>query len=73
MRYEADPTLPRYGTDLVPQTGLFFGVTLDALKHRDIAQVDGVPKRLVCFVTGIALAVCEAAKIHRMLKGTKLH
>ena len=47
---------------------LLFRVAFDALKHRDVAEVDWMPEGLVCFVAGFALAIGEAAEIDRMLE-----
>ena len=42
-------------------------VALDALEHRDVAEVDWVSERFVRFVTGLALSIGESTKIDRML------
>jgi hypothetical protein len=43
-------------------------VTLDTLKHRDVAQIDGMLERLVRLVTRFAFAIREAAEIDWMLE-----
>ena len=48
-------------------------MALDALKHRDVTQIDWVPERLVRLMAALAFAVREAAQINRMLIGTELH
>jgi hypothetical protein len=42
-------------------------VAFDALKHRDVAEIDRVFERLVAFVTSLAFAIRESAEIDRML------
>src|SRR6185503_12408880 len=51
---------------------LLFRVTLDALEHRDVSQVDRVFKRLVRFVASLALAIRQPTEIDRMLKVYRL-
>ena len=41
-------------------------MTLNALEHRDISQIDRVPKWFVCFVASLAFAICQRAEIDRM-------
>jgi len=48
-------------------------MAFDALKHRDVAQINRMFERLVSLVTGLALAIAEATKIDRMLKRAQLH
>jgi len=59
----------------VPQrlVARYFGMAFDALKHRDVAQINRMFERLVSLVTGLALAIAEATKIDRMLKRAQLH
>jgi hypothetical protein len=47
-------------------------VTFDALKHRNISEVDRMAERLVRFVTRFALAIGEPAQIYWMLKRDRL-
>jgi hypothetical protein len=47
-------------------------MTFDTLKHRYIAQVNRVLKRLVSFVAGFAFAIGEAAEVDRMLNRQRL-
>ena len=46
---------------------LIFRMTLDALKHRNISEIDRMFERLVSLVTGLAFAIREATKVDRML------
>ena len=39
----------------------FFRMTFDALKHRNIAQVDWMFERFVSLMTGFALSIAEGA------------
>jgi hypothetical protein len=48
-------------------------MAFDALKHRNIAQVDRVFERFVSLMTGFAFSVAEAAKIYRMLERRQLY
>jgi len=43
-------------------------MAFDALKHRDVAEVDRVFERLVGFVAAFALAIRKRAEIDRMLE-----
>jgi len=43
-------------------------MAFDALKHRDVAEINRMFERLVSLVAGLALSIAEAAKIYRMLK-----
>ena len=43
-------------------------MALDALEHRNVAEVDGVAEALVRLVTGLALAIGQATEVHRMLE-----
>jgi hypothetical protein len=52
---------------------LLLRMALDALKHRDITQVDWVPERFVRLVAALAFAIREASEINRMLIGAELH
>ena len=47
-------------------------MALYALKHRDVAEIDRVFERLVRFVTRLALAIGEPAKIDGMLERRRL-
>ena len=47
--------------------GLLLRVTLDALKHRDIAKVDRMPKRCATVVTRLAFSIRQGAEIDWML------
>ena len=51
---------------------LLFRVTFDALKHRDVAEVERMLERLVSLVARLALSVCEPAEIDRMLNIDRL-
>ena len=42
-------------------------MAFDALKHRDVAEIERVFERLVAFVTRLAFAIREATEIDRML------
>ena len=46
---------------------LLFGVAFDALKHRDVSQIDRMPKRCVTVVASLAFSIRESPKIDRML------
>jgi len=47
-------------------------VTLGALKHRNISQIDRVLERFVSLVTRLALSIGQAAEINRMLNIDRL-
>ena len=44
-------------------------MTIGALKHRDISEVDGVLKRLFGGVTAIAFTRCQTAEVYRVFEG----
>ena len=44
-------------------------MALDALKHRDVAEIDRVAEWFVGFVASLAFAIRQAAEVHRMLDG----
>ena len=43
-------------------------MALDALKHRDVAEIDRMAERLVSFLARVALAIRETAQVNGMLK-----
>ena len=47
---------------------LLFRMALNALKHRDVTEIDRMPERFVGLVTRFALAIRESAEIDGMLK-----
>ncbi len=51
---------------------LLFRVALDALEHRDVAQVYRVLERFVCFVTGFAFPSRQTAQINRVFEVDRL-
>ena len=53
--------------------GTVTGMAFDALKHRDVAEINGMFERLVSLVTAFALSIAEAAKIDRMLERAQLY
>ena len=46
---------------------ILFWMALGTLEHRDVSQVDGVPKRFVPLVTSLALPIRQTTEIDRML------
>src|SRR6266581_2234830 len=77
LRFNHAGPIKRQLTDLVrrshwPETtllpSLIFGMTIGALKLRDVAKVYGMAKRLVCFMTEAALMFGEVTQINRMLE-----
>ena len=52
---------------------LLLGMTLNALEHRDVAEIHGVLEGLVCFVAELALVIRERAEIDRVLEWSGLH
>jgi len=48
-------------------------MAFDALKHRDVTEINRVFEWLVSLVAGVALPVTEATKIDRMLKRAQLY
>ena len=48
-------------------------MAFDALKHRDVAEINRVFEWLVSLVACLALSVTEATKIYRMLKGADFY
>ena len=48
-------------------------MTLDALEHRDVSQIDRMSKRLIWFMASLAFAICQPAKINRMLISAEFH
>jgi hypothetical protein len=47
-------------------------MAFDALKHRDVAEIDRVFEWLVSLVTSLALSITEATEVYRMLKRSQL-
>ena len=48
-------------------------MAFDALKHRDVAQINRVLEWLIGLMTGLAFSITEAAKIHRVPKPCDLY
>ena len=48
-------------------------MTLGALEHRNIPQIDRMLKGLVGFVASVALAICQGSQIDRMLEWSRLY
>jgi hypothetical protein len=48
-------------------------MTLGALEHRNVSQIDGMLKRLVGFVAAVTLAICQRSQIDRMLEWARLN
>ena len=46
-------------------------MTFDALKHRDVPEVNRVLEGLVCMMTALTLAICKPSEIHRVLERTR--
>jgi hypothetical protein len=46
-----------------------FGMTLNALKHGNVSQVDWMFEGSIGFVAGLTLAIGEAAEVDWMLDG----
>jgi hypothetical protein len=46
-------------------------MALNALKHGNIAKINRVFERFVGFVAGFAFAICQSAKVNRMLEGDR--
>jgi hypothetical protein len=47
-------------------------MTLHALKHRYVAEIQWVFERLVGLVAGVAFAIGHAAEVNRVLHGDRL-
>ena len=43
-------------------------MAFDALKHRDVAEINRVFEWLVSLVASLALSIAEATEVYRMLK-----
>ena len=48
-------------------------MAFNALKHRDVAQVDRMLKGLVCFVAELAFVIGKPSKINRVSERSGLH
>ena len=49
----------------------FSWMALDALKHRDVPKIDRMPERFVGLMAGLTFAICQPAKVNRMLHGKR--
>ena len=47
-------------------------MALDALEHRDVAEIDRMFEGFVGLVTRLAFAIGKAAEVHRMLERDRL-
>ena len=48
-------------------------MAFDALKHRDVTEINRVFEWLVSLVASLALSIAEATEVYRMLKRAQLY